>query len=159
MIQRQLIESAWKLGFVGMELQAKRLASVHVYSATNLLRDYRLAYDVPSGAAVSKIASVMVCDSEGGCLPVSQHSFSLEEVGTFSPVVENVLSPIGYRSPYWQLRLSDINGDGRVDVVGIYGNSGSGGVHTSVWLSQGDGTFAPVVYQVLSSTGYRREFL
>ena len=76
--------------------------------------------------------------------------------GSYAPVVFTNLASTGYSAPSWKFTLGDANGDGLTDVIGtyVYESPAGDGIKTAVSLSNGDGSYAPVVFTNLTSTGY-----
>ncbi len=71
--------------------------------------------------------------------------------GTFeSPTVE--ITSNGTYGAGWQWQMADVNGDGRADSIG--GIMDSSAWRTYVALSEGDGTFAPITTQIISTGNY-----
>src|SRR5260370_1368496 len=68
--------------------------------------------------------------------------------GTFAPYVATTLYAGAVGSPWTQM-VADVNGDGKADLINIY--VGDSGWQFRVALSNGDGTFAPFTFGVLTS--------
>ncbi|MNR91269.1 hypothetical protein D3C71_198530 [compost metagenome] len=60
--------------------------------------------------------------------------------GTYPSFTFNTLDLTGYQAPFWQMTTGDVNGDGRMDVIGLY-NSGNGdGVRIAVMKNRDTGS-------------------
>jgi hypothetical protein len=112
-----------------------RLTNVQTYAGTNLVMDYRLAYDATI-TSLSSLTSVTACAADGSCLPPTSFTATSGSGGTFNagtftyPYAWNIGQPTN-----WTPIVGDFNGDGKTDFAF------SSGTGLDLFLSNGDGTF------------------
>ncbi len=146
------------IGYIaGADFQAsKRLKKIVTHSNGDLVLAYKFNYNQAPYTNRSRLGSVEKCTGdESVCMPATQFDWQ----NTIEPEFENLqsqdhqftdkviykFSPVDNNSPflrYWSLSQftswADVNGDGRDDWV-------RGGSDLQVRLSNGDGTFQPVI--------------
>lgn len=120
-------------------------------SAPVTVREYRLTYDAAPGPGFDRLKSLTECDGTGACLaPVS---FAYEGNGGVALSAESALFGGGLPGNLLRLVPADMNGDGLVDLFGLFDQGGSRtwsvrtqtspGVWSSGWvqiLAQHDGS-------------------
>lgn len=121
----------------------KLLSSVRTHAGAALVRDYQLAYDNNGVAGRARLLSVKECGGNGTCFAPTTFSMLPQHTrlsppqawatSTFDPSADWFTTAIHER--VWPV---DVNGDGRVDILGIAEN------YVGVQLSTGSG-FGPRV--------------
>ncbi|WP_240535825.1 FG-GAP-like repeat-containing protein [Bradyrhizobium sp. STM 3809] len=135
-----------------------RLTNIKTLASGNLVSDYRISYGQSPSSNDSEVTSIAVCGASGDCLPATSFQWAsgggdtlsgasmtnpltggatLSTHNAWSAMSVSLLGGSMGASPVFM----DLNGDGKSDMVLVYGTS----VYS--WLSNGDGT-----YTVLTST-------
>ena len=122
----------------------RRLTSVDVrYGGTSgtLLRQYRLTYTDSPTTQHSRLAFVQECAGGSGadCLAPTAISYQDGQNGIAAPV-----SAVGSLPAYNELRIADVNDDGRSDLVYSTGPNASGYYEWYVSLAAPQGFGAPI---------------
>jgi hypothetical protein len=92
----------------------KRLTDVQTYAGTQLVRDYKLAYQQGSATGRSQLASITLCGGDGTCLPPT--TFTWQNGSTTPTVVTNVGNQNGQLEgarPY----LANFTGSGLTSIM------------------------------------------
>lgn len=113
-----------------------RLTDVKTYAGSNLVADYRLAYD-PMVTSLSSLTSVTVCAGDGSCLPPTSFAATSGGGATFNAATFNYTS-WNFGSPptaNWTPLVGDFNGDGKTDFAF------ASQTRVNMLISNGDGTF------------------
>ncbi|QJQ01774.1 hypothetical protein C798_16490 [Herbaspirillum rubrisubalbicans Os34] len=115
-----------------------RLKSVSTLGATNqVIAVYQISYGLSPLNGVSRIESVQNCDgSLNNCLPKINFTWttSSPSTGFTAPASGNWITNIG--SPVGTVKLLDLNGDGRTDLMTSLGNG-----NWNVCLATGENSF------------------
>jgi hypothetical protein len=91
-----------------------RLTDVQTKAGSQLVRDYKLAYQQGSATGRSQLASVTLCGGDGSCLPAT--TFTWQNGTTTPTVISNVAgadNSLAGSRPY----LGDFNGTGRTAIL------------------------------------------
>ncbi|MBT8121172.1 MAG: VCBS repeat-containing protein, partial [Gammaproteobacteria bacterium] len=104
-------------GYVGGRniVSNRRLSRIQAYDGTLLVREYRLAYGVGPITGVSRLQSVMECDSSVAnavCMQPLRFSWSNGVAGYMSATTSGSTN-----SGYANAQVLDVNGDGKQDLL------------------------------------------
>lgn len=102
----------------------ERMTKVQTYLGSTLVMDYRLDYEASPTTGASRLKTVTQCDGGGTCLPPVTLTWSGTAPATFQ--VLNIINGWNTAGPNAAfLRLGDVTGDGRPDVVKFEPASGT----------------------------------
>ncbi len=146
-------------GYVAGSLQTNRklMTNVQTYLSTNQVLDYRLTYEQGTPTYQSRLKTVTVCEQGGTCMSPTTFGWG-SEVNSFSNVIQPAASSTFNPNAGWftnsylsRVFLTDVNGDGRPDIMGIADNyigvqlnTGSGFGSIQSWApTSSPSTFSP----------------
>jgi hypothetical protein len=134
---------------------SKRMTKVQAWQGTNMLREYRLTYQVPASAAYSRAIGIELCAPESGCIARTALEWDAEVAQQFGTPMITQSGP-GYGSGY-TISFADFNGDGVLDSVM---HQMATQWYVFVALGKGDGTFhtATAWYGPPQGSGYKIAF-
>jgi len=123
----------------------RRFAYVRTYVASNLVKEYRLAYEYGTGTGRSRLTQITECRSDGACLPSTNFQWvdvSPGFVRDDSWVIPGGTSNFTVDGADAGLRIVDLNGDGLPDLLhSVFSNNGwyGGGNIQRAYINNGHG--------------------
>lgn len=128
----------------------RRLKRLETYAGEQLVSDYRLTYQHSATTGLSLISSVTRCGGSGVCLPATTFTWPDADSISWGPSITFDGSITG-----WGVTFNyDVSGDGQADsfYTGPRHSDGSSQL-IGVGLSNGDGTFGPLLNRQMPTPG------
>ena len=111
----------------------ERLSAIETYDGATLVRQYLVSYDVSGPTKRSRVVSITECDGGNNCLNPIEFDFQPDSSGSTEASTAALPSDLFNANGDPVALLSDVNGDGLLDVVRAVGNS------RTTWLNTGSG--------------------
>ena len=120
----------------------QRMAKVQAWQGSGMAREYRSVFESSPSTSRSRVHHIRQCDAQNNCLPEIEFTWqsknlSFAGVASWSP---SFGAGGGWNDFDYPRQLSDVNGDGKMDIIGFSGTS------ANVALSTGSGFAAPALW-------------
>ena len=117
------------------------LSNIQTYSEENLIRDYRLSYEMGGSTTRNQITKIEECDLNANC----KNSRIVEWLDGASEFESGISLGFDANRDYRNLLVADVNGDGKSDLIYQAGTNGGscGAGRAGMYLSNGSG-FDPI---------------